>query len=118
MWLSKKMAAEAAQEMPVAGGIVTVSGAMTAVMTDSEERDARIAAPGGYYWRPEVGQNVLVSRSGGLTVLGRVQENAALAPGEVRIQTGSASIRLLPDGTIRLDGEIYLNGEKWEGSAL
>ena len=114
MWLSEKMAGSAPQDLPLAGGVVTVGGQTPAVTVDGEERNARIASPGGYYWRPAPSDPVVVSRSGGLTILGRLQENTPLSPGEICISTGRASIRLLPDGAIRLEGEIFINGTKLE----
>ena len=118
MWLSKQIAHGAEAALPVAEGTVTVGGQAPAVLTDGEERDVCILSPGGYYWRPAVGSEVLLSRNGKPAVLGRLQEPCTLLPGEVRISTGKAAIRLLPDGSVHFTGEIYLNGEKWEAIGL
>ena len=114
MWLSEKMAAAGAEDTLLTGGVVTVGGKTPAVMTDGEERDARIASPGGYYWRPAPSDPVIVSRCSEVTILGRLQEPTDLAPGEIRLSTGGASLRLLPDGRILLSGELYINGTKLE----
>lgn len=118
MWLSKQISHGAQPAATVAEGTVTVGGQTPAVLTDGEERDVRILSPGGYYWRPAVGGEVLLSRQGTPAVLGRLQERCDLLPGEVRIRAGKAGIRLLPDGSIYLEGELYLNGEKWEAGGL
>lgn len=118
MWLSEQIARTAPSAATVAEGTVTVGGQTPAVLTDGEERDVRVVSPGGYYWRPAVGSEVLLSRQGTAAVLGRLQERCDLLPGEVCIRTGKAAIRLLPDGSIYLEGDLYLNGEKWEGTEL
>ena len=119
MWLSKRMAMQSVNTAEV--GAVTIGGEASAVMTDSEHRNVTVYTPGGYAWRPKVGEDVLVIKSGEneLSILGRgAEEIEGLAPGEVNIKSDSASVLLKNDGTIRLtgrieiDGSLYLNGNE------
>lgn len=110
MWLSKKMAAKNAEEVSV-GGIVSVGGENPAVVTDGESRTLEIIAPGGLVWRPDVDQRVLLWQG---NVVGVVQQAASLAPGELLFYSKGASIRLGNDGSIRLTGDVYINGERWQ----
>lgn len=116
MWLSQNLVRGTSVQEKLQPGVVTVGGASPAVLTDGEKRNLKILSPGGYFWRPATGEKVLVSGDDGGCVLGKLQEAPALAPGEIRIVTGAAIISLLPSGEIHLTGDIYLNGEKWEGN--
>lgn len=64
MWLSgqHKRPADCGEGLT---GVVTVSGIETAVQLDSERRGLAVYAPAGYYWTPEVGQQVLVIQGPG-----------------------------------------------------
>lgn len=110
MWLSKNMAAKAAVETGEGPGIVSAAGENPAVVTDGEKRGLTVAAPGGYQWRPGVEQEVLVL---GEMVLAAPQDTAELAPGEVRVFSRGASIRLDNAGNIYLEGNVFVNGERW-----
>lgn len=116
MWLSEKIARESAAVTGISQGVVTVGGTAPAVLTDKEERELSVLSPGGYFWRPAPGDRVLLSRESGGCVLGKLQPQRELAPGEIRIQSGSASLSLLPSGEIHLTGDIFINGKKWEGA--
>ena len=119
MWLSHRMAMQRVSAAEV--GAVTIGGEASAVMTDSEHRDLAVFSPGGYFWRPKVGENVLVIKCGEneMCILG---ENAGdeleLEPGEVYIKSDAASVHVRNDGSIRLagrieiDGGLYLNGNE------
>lgn len=113
MWLSEKMAEAPAVRETGGVGTVSVSGEEPAVVTDGELRRTRVCAPGGYFWRPAVGQQVTLLRGEEDCILGVLQEDSP-APGEIVISNGQASIRLTADGKIELSGEIYCNGERLE----
>lgn len=110
MWLSRKMAADNSGEIGV-GGVVSVGGENPAVVTDGESRTLEIIAPGGYAWRPDVNQRVLLWQG---NVMGAVQSAEKLAPGELLLYSKGASIRLGNDGSIHLTGNVFINGERWE----
>ena len=113
MWLSKKMAEPAEAADSAEEGIVSVSGGAPAVVTDGELRDMVVVSPGGYQWQPTVSERVVVLRNPA-RILGAEQETCRLQPGEVRIYSQGAAIVLGNDGSIRLDGDIYINGERWD----
>lgn len=110
MWLSEKMAAKAAVEKEAESGVVSVSGAEPAVVVDGEKRQLTVVSPGGYQWQPGVEQEVLVL---GEKILGMPQAAFSLEPGEVRISSRGASILLKNDGSIYLEGNVFVNGERW-----
>ncbi len=116
MWLSKQSAARPGGDgaAPLRG-TVTISGAEVAAFTDAERRGMLVCAPGGYFWRPGVGEDVLVIKEpGGRTpyVIGALSlHGVSLGPGEVLIETGEASLRLSPDGSIQLQGKVTIGGK-------
>ncbi len=112
MWLSEKIAGQHHAEQAAADGVVSVGGEKPAVVTDAERRDFIVVSPGGYQWQPDVSQRVVILCEPG-RVLGAEQSVSGLEPGEVRIFSRGASIRLGNDGSIRLDGTVYINGERW-----
>ena len=102
MWLSRKKVRKDSIGMT---GKVTLNGEKYAVMEFSEHRNIGVIAPGGYFWKPCIGDEVLVLKDAG--IVGENTENIGLLPGEVCIRSkGGAEIRLLNDGTVRIKGEI------------
>lgn len=118
MWLSeqrKKRPARSAGEI----GDVTLAEDTLAVELESERRGMEVYAPGGYRWRPAVGQQVLVLKAEGEPkVVGVPVDGAGLAPGETALENGGAWIRLGADGGIRLgpqvqvEGSLYIDGQE------
>ena len=106
MWLSERKSAKSEDD---AVGSVTVSGEKYAVMGFSEHRNIGIYTPGGYFWRPFVGDEVLVLKDG---IVGKRSDETDLLPGEVCIRSaGGAEIHLCNDGSIRLKGNLITEGE-------
>ena len=105
------------QEAPAELGAVTLSGDPVGVLLGGERRWVPVYGPGGYCWRPEEGQNVLVLKAGGEgespCVLGAMQSAAELEPGEVQINGGNSSIRL-GHGGLELKGTVMVNGQELE----
>lgn len=80
-----------------------------------EPAGAAVFGPGGYVWRPEEGEQVLVLKTGQAGEAPCVAGQACgqdwnLAAGEVLIYSGSASIRI-GGGGIRLTGDVLVNGK-------
>lgn len=116
MWLSKQAAQQARQTPAVDVGVVSIAGTSPAVITDGETRNLAVFGPGGYAWRPSAGDQVLVLKAGATDAVAGVKlTQAALLPGEIRISTGAASLRLLPDGTVALTGSVTVNGRPVTG---
>lgn len=117
MWLSKKNAAQHRAAHTADVGVVSIGAAAPAVVTDAEERDLALFAPGGYVWRPAAGEQVLMFRTGAVgAVAGAKMAAREVAPGEVLIfSTGGASIRLGADGSLELVGNVKINGAAWTG---
>ena len=116
MWISE-MAARSAREAEsaVEAGRVSIGGASPAVYADGELRGLRVLAPGGYRWRPSVGDDVLVLKTpdGAAYVAGAEQggTGANLENGEVCIVSGGgAELRLKNNGGIELRGPVRLVG--------
>lgn len=111
MWLSKQVAARTAAPDEAAAATVSVGGETPAVVTDGERRQARLFSPGGYCWRPAGGDTVLVVGGGEPCVAGKEQRcPVELAPGEVYLYAGSASIHLKRDGSIAISGQVSVQG--------
>ena len=116
MWTSSQ--ARQAGERPEGQaqvGVVTVSGRETGVYLNGERRWLPVFVPGGYRWRPGVGESVLVLKTGQdgeqPCVLGRELDSAAqLEPGEAELYAPGCSVRLNRQGGIELTGKVTVNG--------
>jgi len=107
MWLSKQTTHRTGQRItPPLRGTVTLSGPEAAVYTDAEHRGLTVCAPGGYFWRPAVRDEVLVIKEGerGFVVAALPAAKPDMDPGEIVLQTGDARMSLKPDGKVTIDG--------------
>lgn len=115
MWISRQM-----KTVPPTAdadlGITTIAGGSAGVVTRGEVRSLPVYGTGGYIWMPESGGAVLVIKGGPggeeQCVAGTRQQAApeGMQPGEVCIQSPGGSIFLKRDGTIRLRGDVRLEG--------
>lgn len=118
MWLSDRRRGQQEGEEPVQIGQVTIPGDPACVWMGSERRDAPLFGPGGYVWRPQLGEEVLVLKTGeGFCVAGVRNSGAYLAPGEVAILgQNNTQIVLRSNGVIQMSGQALLfNGEVLAG---
>ncbi len=123
MWLSRKLSQHEMQDVASAqDGTVTIEGGELAIFSSGEKREVKTAAPGGYEWRPRKGENVLMVRGGTFGeeayAVGVVEAAASgLAPGEVRIRsgTGTAEIVLHNNGRVDINGLLFINGMPYLG---
>lgn len=108
MWLSRQQK-RAEREEPVDTGRVTLSGETVAVELDSERRGLAVYAPGGYRWRPRLGQKVLVLKTGeGPCVVG-APVTGTLEEGETGLcADGGAAVTLKTDGRVILGREAQV----------
>lgn len=110
MWLSKQQK-RTSPPPSVDTGQVTIADDSVAVELDSERRNLCVYAPGGYVWKPSVGQKVLVLKSEGESGIIGLPVETACEPGEISLSSeGGAQISLKNDASIVLDGEVKLNG--------
>ena len=116
MWLSEERSRKAAAEAVAEWGPVTI-GEPAAVYLAGERRQVPVCCPGGYAWRPGVGDEVLILKAGNEGeqpyILGKAQTRAEpLQPGQVRVQSSRCSI--LWGDRLQLTGEVQVNGELLE----
>lgn len=116
MWLSEERSRKPAVEAAAEWGPVTISEP-AAVYLAGERRQVPVCCPGGYAWRPGVGDDVLVLKAGNQAeqpyILGKTQrETDELQPGQIRI--GGADCSILWSDKLELTGEVYVNGEALE----
>lgn len=113
MWLSSMRRARR-PEGPMVGR-ATLAGNPAGAWLDGERRALPVFGPGGYVWKPALGQELLVLKSGPeepACVAGTRCEAGELEPGEVTVRAGKggAALKLKNDGTLELCGQIYVNG--------
>lgn len=113
MWLSNRKTQVKSYQSSV--GEVTIGGRKAAVYTDGEKRNSAFFSPGGYYWLPSCGQNMVVIKSEDNEVCCMDREVTELPvdmqEGEVYIiSAGNASLHLKNDGTIQIKGNVSVNG--------
>ena len=113
MWLSKQ-AARSDDRAPADMGTVTIGGDSPAVLTDSESRNISVISPGGYIWRPAVGDELLIIKNtdGEKCAVGASKAAAydEVLPGEVLIYSKGAHILIKNDGDIEISGNIKVDG--------
>ena len=116
MWLSKRPLQQG-PDAYAGPGVVSIGGDTPAVVSDTERRNARLYAPGGYCWRPAAEDKVLVIKSDAACIAGKEQPiPAEVLEEEVYLFSKSASIHLTRTGEIRLTGQVYVNGQLLGGS--
>ena len=117
-WLSDKnraAPAEGTYSGKVSSGLLSVIGA-------GETRDLEVCVPGGYCWKPRIGQSVIVVRTGAegeaQSIIGcpDAPENTTaedMEPGEVYISsTGGAYIYLKNNGEAIINGQVFAKEEE------
>lgn len=109
MWLARPKGSRGREGAMV--GAATVEGE-TAAYLDGERRNLTVFGPGGYCWRPTLGQELLVIKGEGAHWAAGARAEGEVAPGEVLIYAaaGGASIRLKGDGSIAIAGRVTVNG--------
>ena len=114
MWTSERNRNLRVEEPAAELGTVTLGGDPAGVSLGGERRWLSVYSPGGYSWRPTVGDKVLVLKAGAEgeapCVLGTVQDGGDLRPGEVRLKGGESSVFLGQD-RLELKGDLFLNGQ-------
>ena len=112
MWLSEKAALGTREGEPASEiGVVTAGGQRPSVMLGGEKRRVEVVSPGGVYWAPAEGRQVVVTRCGDeLFVTGALGGASELRAGEVRLESGGTSVCLRADGRMELRGEVNVVG--------
>lgn len=94
-------------------GEVTLGGDPAGVVLGGERRSIPVYGPGGYAWRPSVGDQVLVLKAGAERespcIVGRVQGDLNLGPGETAVSGGDSAV-YLKKGQLDLQGSVTING--------
>lgn len=113
MWTSERSRNLPVREAPAEIGTVTLGGDPAGVSLGGERRWLPVYAPGGYSWRPTSGDKVLVLKAGAEgespCILGTVQGETELKPGEVMLKGGDSFVHLGQE-RLTLGGEVYVNG--------
>jgi len=115
MWISQQGRYAGRQEHDARVGVVTAQGERTGVYADGYQQQLPVATPGGYRWKPQSGQQVLVIKTGAdaeaaCIVAQQEAEENSLKPGEVELFGPECSVKLDENGHIRLDGAVLVNG--------
>lgn len=100
-------------------GVVTAGGTENNVYLGTERRGLPVAVPGGYRWRPGVGQQVLVLKTGvdgeSAWVLAQPEpQGDELLPGEVELTGPDCGLKLTGTGDVELRGRVCVNGTALE----
>ena len=113
MWTSERRRELPVREPAAELGEVTLGGDPAGVSLGGERRWLPVYAPGGYSWRPTSGDKVLVLKAGAEgespCILGTVQGETELKPGEVMLKGGDSFVHLGQE-RLTLGGEVYVNG--------
>lgn len=124
MWLAKRLSGQERQDIASAqDGTVTIEGEETAVFSSGEKRRVKTVAPGGFFWRPRRGEEVMIVRGGlfgeEVYAVGTIEtDGEELAPGEIRIRSAAEAggeILLHNDGRVEINGLLLINGVPYIG---
>ncbi len=115
MWTAQRGRGSQREESQLAQiGGVTLAELPLGVYVDGERRNLPLYTPGGYSWRPSVGDSVLVIKTEeGGCVLGCPQSGAGgddLAVGEIKISGVGCEIYLNSQGEVNLTGDLAVSG--------
>lgn len=117
MWTSERNRNPRVGDPAAELGTVTLGGDPAGVSLGGERRWLTVYGPGGYSWRPTVGDRVLVLKAGAEgeapCILGTTQKGDGLKPGEVRLSGGDSAVHL-GQSRLSLSGQVYVNGERLE----
>ena len=131
MWTSNRKTEGRTVEAAADLGLVTLGGDPAGVYLGGERRWVAVCAPGGYQWRPQTGDKVLVVKAGDQREIPclagvrqpEIQEKEdPLEAGAVRITGGSGQMDLNTKGVVlngketALKGRVTVNGERLEGA--
>lgn len=113
MWLSERAALGSREAEPGAEvGTVTAGGTRPSVMLGGEKRRLEIVSPGGIFWAPVQGEQVVVTRCGDEQFVSGVLRGAPeLRPGEVCVKNGAGCVRVYADGRLELEGTVNVKGQ-------
>ena len=129
MWTSNRKTEGRTVEAAADLGLVTLGGDPAGVSLGGERRWVAVCAPGGYQWRPQTGDKVLVVKAGDQREIPclagvrqpEIQEKEdPLEAGAVRITGGSGRMDLNTKGVVlngketALKGRVTVNGERLE----
>lgn len=120
MWTSSQSRiAKGVSESQADLGVVTVSARESGVYLGTERRWLPVMAPGGYRWRPRLGDQVLVLKTGlqgeSGCILARQEDRAdELLPGEVELTGKDCRVKLNAAGAVELWGDVTVNGVSLE----
>ena len=113
MWLSKSSGVPLPPESSIVLGKVTLAEDELAVFADGELRSLPLFGPAGISWRPSVGDDVLILKSGDEAVIVGVKaENSA--PGRLSLSARGAEITLYDGGAVSVaaqGAEIFVSSQ-------
>ena len=115
MWTSKQ-SKQTVDGLPSSAdmGVVTSGGSLCGVYMGTERRWLSVLGPGGCRWRPKVGQQVLVLKTGqqeeDACILAAQQEENVLQPGEIELYADGCGVKLTRSGAVELTGQVLVNG--------
>ncbi len=116
MYLSERWKTRGGGTMDSTLETISVGGETTAVVSEGQQVSASVFGPGGVYWVPRRGDQVLVIKANGADPCIAGAEQATpkdMAPGEVMLKSQGASLWLRNDGSILISGRVLVNGEEW-----
>ena len=114
MWLSERAAKNSIERPTHADtGKATSVGEGVNVFSQLEYRNVPIVTPGGFLWRPAVGEELTVIKCGPgemPCVIGKSGSSGNIESGEVMLFSKGAVLKLKNNGDIEITGNIKLKG--------
>lgn len=115
MWISEKLAQNKTPVQNTAASVSFTDGGTASLMTGGEARGIPMYSCGGVVWRPKTGDGMLVFKTAGSGEICALtpSDPSQVAPGEVMLQNGNASVYIKNDGTVHITGTLFINGVRY-----
>lgn len=119
MWVSSQTKKRELGSGQAQVGVVTTAGQQSGVYLGTQRCWLPVMAPGGYRWRPKIGEQVLVIKTGAegesaCVLAGQEVPGEDLLPGEVELYAPKCGLKLTEDGRVDIRGDLFVNGQAIE----
>lgn len=114
MWISEKLAQRRTAGDNLAAEVTGICREGIQAQGSNEYREVPIVAPQGLSYAPQIGKKcVLVPLNGSVVSTGTYMEDKFLEDGEIMLYSGTGSVTLKNDGRVLINGDVYINGQKY-----
>lgn len=114
MWISQKLSKEKNTSKNITAEVTDIEKGNIKAQGSNEYRDISTIAPTGLSYGANQGDKcLLIPINNTVVSLGNKMVDKSLEEGEIMLYSGEGSIVLKNDGKILINGQVFINGEKY-----